>query len=221
MLRNVRFRYATGTADIFNSFNLDIEPGEHVALLAPSGYGKSTLLALIAGLAAPQEGEVRVGNIALSDETAAAIRTRMSWVGQKPHIFAGSARYNISLGRDADVMKTSSIINQMALSHVVGVTGSGVIGENGAGLSGGEALRLALARIAVDDHADIILADEPTAHLDQETAGRIAGSLVSLAKGKTLIISTHDEKLASRMDRIVRLDDLSANAQLWQKRAAE
>ncbi len=192
-----------------------------MALLAPSGYGKSTLLALIAGLAAPQEGEIRVGNIALSDETAAAIRTRMSWVGQKPHIFAGSARYNISLGRDADVMKTSSIIDQMALSHVAGVTGSGVIGENGAGLSGGEALRLALARIVVDDHADIILADEPTAHLDQETAGRIADSLVSLAKGKTLIISTHDEKLASRMDRIVRLDDLSANAQLWQKRAAE
>jgi len=221
MLRNVRFRYAAGTADIFNSFNLDIEPGEHVALLAPSGYGKSTLLALIAGLAAPQEGEIRVGNITLSDETAAAIRIRMSWLGQKPHIFAGSARYNISLGRDADVMKTSSIINQMALSHVAGVTGSGVIGENGAGLSGGEALRLALARIAVDDRAEIILADEPTAHLDQETAGRIADSLVSLAKGKTLIISTHDEKLASRMDRIVRLDDLSANAQLWQKRAAE
>jgi len=221
MLRNVRFHYAAGSADIFNRFNLYIESGEHVALLAPSGYGKSTLLALIAGLAAPQDGEIRVGNIALSDETAAAIRSRMSWVGQKPHIFAGSARYNISLGRDADVMKTSSIINQMALSHVAGVTGAGVIGENGAGLSGGEALRLALARIAVDDHADIILADEPTAHLDQETAGRIADSLVSLAKGKTLIISTHDEKLASRMDRIVRLNDLSSDTHLWQKRAAE
>ncbi|QWK80180.1 thiol reductant ABC exporter subunit CydD [Ochrobactrum sp. BTU1] len=221
MLRNVRFRYPAGSADIFNSFNLDIEAGEHVALLAPSGYGKSTLLALIAGLAAPQEGELRVGNITLSDETAAAIRSRMSWVGQKPHIFAGSARYNISLGRNVDGMKTSSIIDQMALSHVAGVTGAGVIGENGAGLSGGEALRLALARIAVDDHADIILADEPTAHLDLETAGLIANSLINVAKGKTLIISTHDKKLASRMDRVVRLDDLSANAQLWQKRAAE
>ncbi len=145
----------------------------------------------------------------------------MRWVGQKPHIFAGSARHNITLGRNADADKTASIIDQMALSHVAGITGTGVIGENGAGLSGGEALRLALARIAVDQDADIILADEPTAHLDHETANHIADTLISLAKGKTLIISTHDEKLASRMDRIVRLDDLSGEAQVWQTRAAE
>lgn len=145
----------------------------------------------------------------------------MRWVGQKPHIFAGSARHNITLGRHADAEKTASIINQMALSHVAGITGAGVIGENGAGLSGGEALRLALARIAVDQDADIILADEPTAHLDHETADRIVDSLISLAKGKTLIISTHDEKLAGRVDRIIRLNDLSGNAQIWQKRAAE
>ncbi|PRA55392.1 thiol reductant ABC exporter subunit CydD [Brucella pituitosa] len=220
MLRNIRFRYSTGE-DVFASFNLDIEPGEHVALLAPSGYGKSTLLALIAGLAAPQEGEIRIGGVVLQDETATSLRARIRWVGQRPHIFAGSARHNITLGRDADAEKTASIINQMALSHVAGITGTGVIGENGAGLSGGEALRLALARIAVDQDADIILADEPTAHLDHETADRIADTLISLAKGKTLIISTHDEKLASRMDRIVRLDDLSGEAQVWQKRAAE
>ncbi|MBO1040328.1 thiol reductant ABC exporter subunit CydD [Brucella pituitosa] len=220
MLRNVRFRYSTGE-DVFARFNLDIEPGEHVALLAPSGYGKSTLLALIAGLAAPQEGEIRIGGVVLQDETTKNLRARMQWVGQKPHIFAGSARHNITLGRNADAEKTASIINQMALSHVAGITGTGVIGENGAGLSGGEALRLALARIAVDQNADIILADEPTAHLDHETADRIADTLISLAKGKTLIISTHDEKLAGRMDRIVRLDELSGDAPIWQKRAAE
>ncbi|OYR17096.1 thiol reductant ABC exporter subunit CydD [Brucella grignonensis] len=220
MLRNIRFRYSTGE-DVFAHFNLDIEPGEHVALLAPSGYGKSTLLALIAGLAAPQEGEIRIGGVVLHDETTTSLRARMRWVGQKPHIFAGSARHNITLGRNADADKTASIIDQMALSHVAGITGTGVIGENGAGLSGGEALRLALARIAVDQDADIILADEPTAHLDHETANHIADTLISLAKGKTLIISTHDEKLASRMDRIVRLDDLSGEAQVWQTRAAE
>lgn len=220
IMRDIGFHYGNGP-DIFKGFNLDVEPGEHVAILAPSGYGKSTLLALIAGLAAPQIGEIRVGGIVLEDETAATLRSRMRWVGQKPHIFAGSARFNITLGREADSNKTQTIVEQMALGHVVGVTGAGVIGENGAGLSGGEALRLALARVAVDQSADIILADEPTAHLDHETADRIADSLINLAKGKTLIISTHDEKLASRMDRIIRLDEMSATTEIWQKRAAE
>lgn len=219
-MRNVCFHYSNGP-DVFTDFNLDIELGEHVALLAPSGYGKSTLLALIAGLAAPQSGEIRIGGIALEDETAATIRSRMRWVGQKPHIFAGSARFNITLGRAADAKKTQTIVDQMALGHVAGITGAGVIGENGAGLSGGEALRLALARVAVDEGADIILADEPTAHLDYETADRIADSLINIAKGKTLVISTHDEKLAGRMDRIIRLDDMSETNQIWPKRAAE
>lgn len=220
IMRDIGFHYGNGP-DIFKGFNLDVEPGEHVAILAPSGYGKSTLLALIAGLAAPQSGEIRVGGIVLEDETGATLRSRMRWVGQKPHIFAGSARFNITLGSDADAKKTQAIVEQMALGHVAGVTGAGVIGENGAGLSGGEALRLALARVAVDQNADIILADEPTAHLDHETADRIADSLINLAKGKTLIISTHDEKLASRMDRIIRLDEMSATTEIWQKRAAE
>ncbi|WP_421565411.1 thiol reductant ABC exporter subunit CydD [Ochrobactrum sp. EDr1-4] len=220
IMRDIGFHYGNGP-DIFKGFNLDVEPGEHVAILAPSGYGKSTLLALIAGLAAPQKGEIRVGGIPLHDETAATLRSRMRWVGQKPHIFAGSARFNITLGRDADAKKTQAIVEQMALGHVAGITGAGGIGENGAGLSGGEALRLALARVAVDQSADIILADEPTAHLDHETADRIADSLINLAKGKTLIISTHDEKLASRMDRIIRLDEMSATTEIWQKRAAE
>ncbi|MEJ5083710.1 thiol reductant ABC exporter subunit CydD [Ochrobactrum sp. MYb379] len=220
IMRDIGFHYGNGP-DIFKGFNLDVEPGEHVAILAPSGYGKSTLLALIAGLAAPQTGEIRVGGMPLHDETAATLRSRMRWVGQKPHIFAGSARFNITLGRDADAKKTQTIVEQMALGHVAGITGAGGIGENGAGLSGGEALRLALARVAVDQNADIILADEPTAHLDHETADRIADSLINLAKGKTLIISTHDEKLASRMDRIIRLDEMSATTEIWQKRAAE
>src|SRR5690606_6875530 len=149
-----------------SDFSLDIRSGEHVALLAPSGYGKSTLLALIAGLVRPQSGDVIIGGAPLNEENAAGLRSKMSWVGQKPHIFAGSARHNISLGRNTDRHAITQIIDRMALSHVAGITGNGLIGENGAGLSGGEALRLGLARVAADTQADIILADEPTAHLD-------------------------------------------------------
>ena len=219
-LHNIGFQYSEGQA-VLEDFNLDITAGEHVALLAPSGYGKSTILALIAGLAAPQAGEVKIGGVLLQSETAAAQRARMSWIGQKPHIFAGSARHNITLGRDCDASRTGSIIDTMALGHVAGITGNGLVGENGAGLSGGEALRLGLARIAVDPDADIILADEPTAHLDHETAIHIAESLIRLAKGKTLIIATHDNSLAAKMDRIVRLDNGQDDEPIWQRRAAE
>jgi ATP-binding cassette subfamily C protein CydD len=79
------------------------------------------------------------------------------------------------------------------------------LGEGGYGLSGGEAVRLALARIAVHPHADLLLVDEPTAHLDTETAERVADALVALARGKTLIVATHDPVLAARMDRAVNL----------------
>lgn len=219
-LHDIDFGYAAG-AKVFSGFNLDIEAGEHVALLAPSGYGKSTILALVAGLTAPQAGRIDIGGIGLTDDTAAALRARMSWIGQKPHIFAGSARQNITLGRKADVETTKAIIDAMALGHVPGVTGNGLIGENGAGISGGEALRLALSRADVNPHADIILADEPTAHLDHETANLIADSLLKLAKGKTLIVATHDETLARRMDRIVRLDGGADGGRVWQRRAAE
>ena len=219
-LHNIDFGYGTG-GKVLTAFNLDIAAGEHVALLAPSGYGKSTVLALVAGLTAPQTGQIEIGGIGLADDTAEALRSRMSWIGQKPHIFAGSARQNITLGRQADVETTKAIIDDMALGHVLGVTGNSLIGENGAGISGGEALRLALSRAAVDLSADIILADEPTAHLDQETAKVIADSLLRLAKGKTLIVATHDETLARRMDRIVRLDGSVDNDPVWQRRAAE
>ena len=90
--------------------------------------------------------------------------------------------------------------------------GSAPIGEGGAGLSGGEALRLALARIAVTPQAELILADEPTAHLDPVTAGEITDALLRLAQGRTLIVATHDPRLAVRMDRSIRLAPLAGRA---------
>ncbi len=80
-----------------------------------------------------------------------------------------------------------------------------MIGENGAGLSGGEGLRLTLARAAATRGAGLILADEPTAHLDHHTAAEITEALLTLAAGRTLIVATHDPVLAARMDRVVHL----------------
>ncbi|MBS7698341.1 MULTISPECIES: thiol reductant ABC exporter subunit CydD [unclassified Chelatococcus] len=190
-----------------------VAPNERVALTGRSGAGKSTLLALIAGLVAPEEGEIVIGGRALNADNAADLRARMAWIGQRPHIFAGSLSANITLGRagltPADVDEALAVA---ALSDVAGAHGSLPLGEGGIGLSGGEALRLALARAAVDPTVDLILVDEPTAHLDAGTAAVVTEGLLALAEGRTLIVATHDPRLMARMDRCIDVDALVAEA---------
>jgi ATP-binding cassette subfamily C protein CydD len=206
-IQHMSFRHSPGHGNVFKDFNLTIEAGEHVALLGSSGCGKTTLLSLIAGLAPLEHGTIRIGGELLSDRTAAALRRRIVWIGQRPHVFAGTMASNIALGRPeigTDALRYA--IQNSRLQPVFYTHGTAQIGEGGLGLSGGEAMRLVLARAIVERQADIILADEPTAHLDTETASDIGRDLVILARGKTLVIATHDPVLAAKMDRVVRFD---------------
>lgn len=197
------------SAPALESFSLAVAPGEHVAILGPSGSGKSTLLALIAGLATPDSGVIEIDGKVLTPETADALRQRMAWIGQKPHLFAGTLAGNVRLGRhDVDQPGVVAALRLAELEDLAGARPGALIGEGGAGLSGGEGLRLALARGAADPQADLILADEPTAHLDLATARKIGDSLLAYGAGRTLIVATHDPVLAGRMHRIVRLDGL-------------
>lgn len=190
-----------------------VNHGEHVALLGPSGAGKTTILSLIAGLAMPKAGRIEVFGQELRPETVLPLRARMAWIGQNPHIFAGSLAANVTLGRSGiDDDTIARALAALRLDHVARARGSAPIGEGGAGLSGGEALRLALARIAVTPQAELILADEPTAHLDPVTAGKITDALLRLARGRTLIVATHDPRLAARLDRSIRLAPLAGRA---------
>ncbi|WP_412178467.1 thiol reductant ABC exporter subunit CydD [Rhizobium sp. PL01] len=197
-----------GSSDpVFTALDLSIAPGEHVAIIGSSGSGKSTLLALLAGLCAPASGAVRIADTAGKPLCLEAVRTRTGWIGQTPHIFAGSLSANVSLKRTGvGVDEISTALNIASLSGVATAQGHRPIGDGGSGISGGEALRLAVARAAVNTQAGLILADEPTAHLDHGTAAEVTESLLALAAGKTLIIATHDPVLATRMDRIIRLD---------------
>lgn len=197
---------APGSDTRLEALNLHVEPGEHVALWSPSGSGKSVLLAQIAGLAPVARGEIRIDGQPLNAETAAAMRARMAWMGQHAHVFAGSMPHNVSLGRvhlGADDVRTAA--EQAALGAVLQARAASSLGEGGSGLSGGEVLRLALARLAVNRDAGLLLVDEPTAHLDPVTAGQIIDSLLRIARGRTLIVATHDAQLAQRMDRVIRL----------------
>ena len=206
-LENLNFRYGGAAPLILDGFNLDIPAGEHLALLGTSGSGKSTLLSLMAGLAPCTGGRIVIGGIALADDTVTALRGDMAWIGQKPHIFAGTIAGNITLGRPGiprgDV---ADALDAASLGKVAAAYGNRPLGEGGVGLSGGEALRLVIARTACNPHLRIILADEPTAHLDAATAADITESLLFLARGRTLIVATHDPLLAARMHRAVRMD---------------
>ncbi|MCV2216912.1 thiol reductant ABC exporter subunit CydD [Thauera sp. Sel9] len=197
---------APGSDTRLEALNLHIEPGEHVTLWSPSGSGKSVLLAQIAGLVPVAGGEIRIDGQPLNAETAAAMRARIAWMGQHAHVFAGSMPHNVSLGRahlGADDVRTAA--EQAALGAVLQARAASSLGEGGSGLSGGEVLRLALARLAVNRDAGLLLVDEPTAHLDPVTAGQIIDSLLRIARGRTLIVATHDAQLAQRMDRVIRL----------------
>uniref|UniRef100_UPI0035B372CA thiol reductant ABC exporter subunit CydD n=1 Tax=Stella sp. TaxID=2912054 RepID=UPI0035B372CA len=164
-IEGLRFRPAGGGGPIFDGFGLRVAPGEHVAVLAPSGGGKSTLLALMAGLALPEGGCIRIAGEPLTAGSAARLRRGIAWIGQQPHVFPGTLAGNVTLGRAGIGRdRVRDALARVGLGAVADRRGPAPIGENGLGLSGGEASRLALARVAASPDAGLVLADEPTAH---------------------------------------------------------
>ncbi|MFC7552027.1 ATP-binding cassette domain-containing protein [Pseudoroseomonas wenyumeiae] len=180
-----------------------------MALLGPSGSGKSTLLALAAGLLRPDQGDIFFDDAFLNAQSIATARGRMAWLGAAPHFFAGSLQSNLLLGREQPAAGAMEAALQLASAKEIVARRPGglrsLMAEGGLGLSGGEARRVALARAALNPNAGLVLADEPTAHLDQHSAAAVAEGLLRLAQGKTLLVATHDPALAARMDRVVTL----------------
>ena len=185
--------------------DITVAAGERVALVGPSGAGKTSALRLMAGLADPGTGSVQVAGQALTSATADAWRARLGWMPQGVHFTTGSLRWNVTFGRDGDLADS---LRAAAIDRVVAGLAKGPgtpLGETGGGLSGGEARRITLAR-ALHGHPDMILADEPTADLDQATAATVTDALLAQAtRGTTLIVATHDPALMARMDRVIML----------------
>ena len=201
----LHFQHGSG-AVVFNGLDLHIRAGEHVALMGPSGSGKTTLLALIAGLAPASAGSIRIDGTSLVDDNAAALRTGMAWIGQAPHVFPATVRGNVGLQRPG--VSSGAVSRAIAfarLGEVQHATPTAHLGEGGIGLSGGELVRLALARACVVPFAGLLLADEPTARLDSATANEVIAALLELAAGRTLIVATHDLALAQRIGRVIHL----------------
>ena len=188
--------------------DLVVEPGETVALVGPSGCGKSTLLAVLLGLQTPTAGDVRCGGVRLDDLDLAEWRARIGWVPQRPHLFARSVAENVRLGSaGASDDEVAVALESAGLAQAVGRLPAGTatrLGEGGAGLSAGERQRLALARAFVRDPS-LLLLDEPTAGLDNETEAEVLEAVRRLAEGRTALLVAHRPALLALADRVVAL----------------
>jgi putative ABC transport system ATP-binding protein len=209
--RGVTRRLQSGNVvlTVLDGIDLRIEKRELVAIVGPSGSGKSTLLGLLAGLDRPSEGSVLVEGVALEplDEDALSVlrRDRLGFVFQNFQLLGNlTARENILLPLELNRVPEAAARCD-ALLERVGLAARGH--HYPSQLSGGEQQRVALAR-AFAPRPRILLADEPTGNLDPKTGAGVLDLLLELREsyGSTLVLVTHDEQLARRADRVVRLE---------------
>jgi ATP-binding cassette subfamily B protein len=205
---DVGFAYPTRPgAAVLSGIGLHIRPGETVALVGPSGAGKTTILQLILRFYDPEAGRITLDGIDLRDMARADFRGAMALVPQDPVIFSTSARENIRFGRpDATDAEVEAAARAAAAHDFIARLPEGyatVLGERGMLLSGGQ--RVAIARAILRD-APVLLLDEATSALDAESERAVQAAVERLAEGRTTIVVAHRLATVKRADRIVVLD---------------
>ncbi|MPN10547.1 Vitamin B12 import ATP-binding protein BtuD [bioreactor metagenome] len=177
-----------GADPVVTGLDLHIGAGERVALVGRSGLGKTTVAATIMGLLPPRAGEVEVHGT-------------VGYLAQDAHVFDTSVDENVRIGRkDATAEEVETALRRAGLD----LAPDREVGEHGGRLSGGEARRLAAARLFVGD-ADVVILDEPTEHLDEETAQALLADLWTATEGAAVLVITHDPAVREACDRVVDL----------------
>ena len=205
---NVSFRY--GNEPVLENIDLTIRRGETVAIVGPSGAGKTTLVNLLPRLYDPTGGKVTFDGVDLRDATLASLRGQVGLVTQETILFDGSARENIAYGRpDASAETVISAADAAFADEFVSRLPEGYetrLGEDAGRLSGGQKQRLAIARAIFKD-APILILDEATSQLDSESESLVAQALENLTSGRTTLVIAHRLSTVRRADRIVVLEN--------------
>jgi ATP-binding cassette subfamily C protein CydC len=192
VLDRVSLTRAGSAAFVLRDLAFRLDPGQVVAVTGPSGTGKSTLLLAIAGLHPLASGQIRLGGVDLSDCTEATRRAAVTLLPQRSALMAGSMADALRLGTDADDATLWTVLDAVHLADMTRAKGGlgAQIGPRGAGLSGGEARRLTLAR-ALLRRPHLLLLDEPTEGLDEATARRVLRGIRSFLPEAAILIAAH------------------------------
>jgi thiol reductant ABC exporter CydD subunit len=202
---DVRFAYDAAATAALDGFSLALPPGATVALVGPTGAGKTTAAHLLLRFLEPGRGAIAVDGAPLAALAPEAWRRLVAWVPQRPRLFHGSIRDNVALARPgASPSELAAAAARARLDSVLRELPRGwetPVGEGGERLSGGEAQRVALARAFLKD-APVLVLDEPTAQLDPESESAVVASIEDLRRGRTVLLIGHRLTTVARADRI-------------------
>lgn len=208
-LRDVHFSY-DGKTDVIKGISLDIHPGQTVALVGPSGGGKSTLASLMVRFFDVQSGSVSIGGADVRDIPKAELMDTVSFVFQNSRLLKGTILDNVKLGKpDASEEEVLAALKNAQCMDIIGKFPKGIhtaIGTNGVYLSGGEQQRIVIAR-AMLKNAPILILDEATAFADPDNEAKVQAAFAELAKGKTVIMIAHRLSTVANADCIYVVED--------------
>ncbi len=195
-LNDVSFRYSDQKEPVLNNINLTIPQGGKIAIVGPSGSGKTTLLHLIMRYYDPEQGSVLLGGQNMRQFDADELMRCFGVLSQRSQLFAATIKENLLIAKpDASVMELDNAVKAAGLENFIGYLPEGLetwVGESGVKVSGGEARRIALARLYLKN-APVLILDEPTEGLDGDTERDVFTSLADFAGDKTVVMVTHRE----------------------------
>lgn len=206
-IENMSYRYSTEDNWIFRDFNLSISPGSMLAIMGPTGAGKTTLIRLLLGLIAPTQGQIMIRSSARQIAVSESTRNNFVYVPQGNTLFSGTIRDNLLVGEATADERRLRLVLDIAEANFVWDLPDGLdteLGERGLGLSEGQAQRISIARSLLRP-GRILLLDEATSALDTDTSARFLHNLKKHIDGRIVLFITHHEEVAKHCDQVLRL----------------